>query len=1177
MSLASAVPPKRGVLADIERVARDPNRLVLERTPEGFDALALAQAAKHRGGRTLFLARDDRRAAATAAAAAFFAPDIEVISLPGWDCQPYDRVSPSASLAAQRTAALARLAGAKTDTPLIVIATVSAVLQRTAPRDALRDAGFQARAGAVVSFEDLTTYLQRNGYARVGAVAEAGDYAVRGGVADVWPPGFEEPIRLDFFGDTLESVRAFAPDTQRTTRQLDGAALAPVSETFLDPASITRFRTGFVAAFGAVTDGDPVYEAVSLGARAQGMEHWLPLFHERLETVFDYLGPDALVFLDHLAEKAVEERQALIADYFEARKTAAPAGSGAFDAPAYRALPVDALYLSEAEWEEALDARPLRVLSAFAEGSESGLRADLGARPGREFSAERKTEGVNVFQVAADHVNALNGDGRRVVIACWTQGSSERTGGVMTDHGVADVAEAADMDAVHALPKGAVARVVLPLERGFEAEGLTVIAEQDVLGDRLAGRGRKRKAANFIAESSSLSPGDLVVHVDHGIGRYRGLRTLTVQDAPHDCLELEYANDARLFLPVENIELLSRYGSDGAAVLDKLGGVAWQARKAKAKQRLRDMAEKLIAVAAARAVRDGETLTVPPGAYEEFCARFPYAETDDQLSAIEDALNDLGSGKPMDRLICGDVGFGKTEVALRAAFAAAINGKQVAVVCPTTLLARQHFKAFTERFRGWPVRVRQLSRLVAAKDASETKKALAEGRCDVVVGTHALLAKTVSFQDLGLLIVDEEQHFGVRHKERLKALKADVHVLTLTATPIPRTLQLSLSGIRDLSIIATPPVDRLAVRTFVAPFDPVSIREALLRERYRGGQSFFVAPRIKDLPGAEEFLRERVPEVSFITAHGQMPATELEEKMTAFYEGRYDVLLSTPIVESGLDIPTANTMVVHRADMFGLAQLYQLRGRVGRSKTRAYAYLTIPATWEITPAAKKRLEVLQSLDTLGAGFTLASHDLDLRGGGNLLGEEQSGHMKDVGVELFHAMLEEAVAALRADPGGEAEDDWSPQINVGASVLIPETYVPDLDLRLGLYRRASALTTPEEREGFAAELIDRFGPLPDEVGHLLKIIEIKALCRTAKVAKVDAGPKGAVLGFRKDAFADPGPLIRLVASKPGHFKLRPDETLLARGDWPEPERRIAGALKALKAVARAGEEANAATA
>ena len=663
-----------------------------------------------------------------------------------------------------------------------------------------------------------------------------------------------------------------------------------------------------------------------------------------------------------------------------------------------------------------------------------------------------------------------------------------------------------------------------------------------------------------------MNQGDLIVHQDHGVGRYEGLKTLDVAGAPHDCLDLTYHGGDKLYLPVENIELVSRYGAEDAeAQLDKLGGVAWQGRKARAKQRLRDMAEELLRIAALRATRVAEPVAPPEGLWAEFCARFPYEETEDQLGAIDDVVGDLAAGRPMDRLICGDVGFGKTEVALRAAFLVAMTGKQVAVVAPTTLLCRQHYRTFSERFRGLPVRIRQLSRLVSTKEASETKAGLADGTIEIVIGTHALLSKTMKFSDLGLMIIDEEQHFGVKHKERLKDLRAEVHALTLSATPIPRTLQLALAGVREMSLITTPPIDRMAVRTYVTPFDAVTVREALLREKYRGGQSFFVAPRISDLEEISEFLRRNVPEVTFALAHGQMAAGSLDEIMTNFYDGSFDVLASTSIVESGLDIPRANTLVCFRADMFGLAQLYQLRGRVGRSKLRAYAYLTTAAEQSMTVSAEKRLKILASLDNLGAGFTLASHDLDMRGGGNLLGEEQSGHIREVGVELYQSMLEEAVASLR-DGTDEAvsEKSWSPQINVGASVLIPEAYVADLTVRLALYRRLADLDSDQEREAFAAELIDRFGPLPAEADQLIAVAALKALCRRCQISKLDAGPKGAVLSFRETGFPDPLALVRFITERPDDYKMRPDGKLVVQGGWPEAIQR----LKALRAVLEA---------
>ncbi|HEX2560291.1 transcription-repair coupling factor, partial [Phenylobacterium sp.] len=984
--------------ADVRRIADDPGRLDLVGAPEGFDALVMADIVRARRGLSVFVARDTARMSAFADSLAFFAPGLEVLRFPSWDCLPYDRIGPSPGVAAQRMTTLARLAdGFDPKKPALLVVAVPALLQRVPPRADVKQATFSTVVGRVVEVADLERYFGVNGYVRASTVSERGEFAIRGGVIDVFPPNAEEPVRLDLFGDTLESIRAFDPETQRSTRQLKSVDLLPVSEALVDAKAISRFRQGYLEAFGAAGD-DPLYATVSEGGRRAGMEHWLPLFYERMETLLDYLPKDSLIALDHLAREARDERLAMLRDAYDARAQADRKAQ-------YHPLPPERLYLTEDEWDRSLASHPTRRFSAFQE-AEGEVVADLGARQGRNFAAERKQDSVNLFEATADHARKLAAAGKRVLFASWSEGSSERLAGMLTDHGLGRVPFAAYWDQAKAADPKVPQRVVLPLEAGFETDDLAVISETDILGDRLARPRKRRRASNFLAEASALTTGDLVVHIDHGIGRYDGLKTLEVQGAPHDCLELQYGGEAKLYLPVENIDLLTRYGADSEGVqLDKLGGAAWQARKARAKERLREMAEGLIRLAAQRALKSTEEVEPPHGVFDEFCARFPYEETDDQLAAIGDVLGDLGSGKPMDRLICGDVGFGKTEVALRAAFVVAMSGQQVAVVCPTTLLARQHYKTFVERFEGWPVRVRRLSRLVPAKEAAETREALKKGEVEIVVGTHAVLSKQVGFKNLGLVIVDEEQHFGVKHKEKLKELRADVHMLTLTATPIPRTLQMSLSGIREMSIIATPPVDRLAVRTYITPWDPVVVREALLREKYRGGQAYYVAPRIADLPDLQRFLREQVPEVRFVVGHGQMAPTQLEEVMSAFYDGQYDVLLSTTIVESGLDIPTANTLVVHRADMFGLAQLYQIRGRVGRAKTRAYAYLTTPAERSITLSAEKRLKVLQSLDSLGAGFQLASHDLDIRGGGNLLGEEQSGHIREIGVELYQQMLE----------------------------------------------------------------------------------------------------------------------------------------------------------------------------
>lgn len=1128
-------------------------KIIMGGAPEGYDAQLLAREVARAGHSVIHVARDDKRAEAMAQALSFCAPDLTVLRFPAWDCLAYDRVSPNPEIASNRMATLAALAHGVPG-PFILLTTLSAAQQRVPARDVVARASFRAEVGRRIDEASLRNWLVRMGFSQSPTVTEPGDFAIRGGIFDIYPPGESGPVRLDLFGDVLDGARRFDPATQRSLEKLQVVEFAPVSEIILDDAAITRFRQNYRIEFGAATSDDPLYEAVSAGRKHQGMEHWLPFFHDRMETLFDYL-PGAAVMLDDQLEPARAARWEGIADQFDARSEAMRA-KGRLDT-VYKPCPPGLLYLDDASWHRALEGRRLIQLNPLKTAPGPGV-LDAGGRAGRSFAPERLA-GENVFDALAAHLE----DRRKVsqvVIASHSEGARDRLSGLLEDHGAAGaqmISTARDMSE----GQGALYLAIWPLDAGFQAPGLTVISEQDVLGDRLVSRTKRRKRAeNFLTEAQSLSMGDLIVHVDHGVGRFTGLETITAMGAPHECIALEYAGGDRLFLPVENIELLSRYGHEDG-LLDKLGGGAWQAKKARLKQRIREIADKLIRIAAERQLRKAPHFTAPDGMWEEFLARFPYAETDDQLRAIEDVLDDFDSGRPMDRLVVGDVGFGKTEVAMRAAFIAAMSGVQVAVIAPTTLLARQHYKTFADRFRGFPITVRPLSRFVSAKEAAATRDGLAKGSVDICIGTHALLAKGLKFANLGLLVIDEEQHFGVGHKERLKELRSDIHVLTLTATPIPRTLQLSLTGVRDLSIIQTPPVDRLAIRTYVSEFDTLTLREGLLREHYRGGQSFFVVPRIADLPEIEDFLRTHVPELSYVVANGQMPAGELDTRMNAFYDGKYDVLLATSIVESGLDIPRANTMIVHRADMFGLSQLYQIRGRVGRAKTRAYCFLTTKPRAPLTPQAQKRLKLLASLDSLGAGFNLASHDMDLRGAGNILGEEQSGHIKEVGYELYQQMLEDTITKIRAGEIADVADldgQWAPTINLGVPVLIPETYVPDLDVRLGLYRRLSTLTSKVDLEGFAAELIDRFGKLPREVNTLLAVMRIKAECKRAGIAKFDAGPKGATIQFHNDKFANPAGLVAFVQAQNGLAKIR-DNKIVVRRDWSTEKERVRGAF------------------
>jgi transcription-repair coupling factor (superfamily II helicase) len=1157
-----------------------PRRVTLFGAPEGHDAAtigALLGGAKLE--RWLHVCRDDGRMARFAAALGFFHPGLTVLTFPAWDCLPYDRVSPNGEIASRRIDTLTRLAGGGEGVdargPLIVLTTVNALVQRVPPRNLFEGRVLTLGPGGRIPLDRLQSFFRNNGYFRTDTVREPGEFAIRGGIVDLYPAGAAQPVRLDFFGESVESLRSFDPLSQRSTGAAPSLVLRPVSEVLLDDVAIQRFRSRYRELFGNVGGDDALYESVSAGRRLAGMEHWLPLYYESLETLFDYL-PGAAVSFDWQSEEVRSHRLESIADFYAARQSLAAVGGGA--APLYRPVKPDQMFIADAEWQAELAGRAVVQLSPFAAPETDRDAFDAGARPAKSFAAERADPKIQLFEAVRDYLDAERKSGKRAAIAAYSAGSADRLATVLRERGLGDLRPVADGDALGKLAKSAVGLAILPLEQGFATDALVVLGEQDILGDRLARTPRRRRSLDeFIAEATSLAAGDLVVHEEHGIGRYEGLKTIDVGGAPHDCLKVLYAGDDRLFVPVENIEVLSRYGSEEAgAQLDRLGGAAWQGRKARVKQRIREIAGELIRVAAERQLRPGEVVTPPEGIYEEFAARFPYPETEDQLRAIEDTLGDMASGKPMDRLICGDVGFGKTEIALRAAFIAAFSGAQVAVVVPTTLLARQHFRSFSQRFAGLPVRIAQLSRLVEPKEAKQTKEDLAAGRIEIVIGTHALLAKDVRFSHLGLVIVDEEQHFGVAQKERLKQLKADVHVLTLTATPIPRTLQLALSGVREMSIIATPPVDRLAVRTFVTPFDPVVVREAILRERDRGGQIFYVAPRIADLDEVREELRKIVPEIRVCMAHGRMAPTELETVMTAFDDRAYDLLLSTNIIESGLDIPSANTLIVHRADMFGLAQLYQLRGRIGRSKMRAYAYLTLPEKKKLAPTAQRRLEVMQTLDTLGAGFQLASHDLDIRGAGNLLGDEQSGHIREVGIELYQHMLEEAVAAARTAEGGGPmrEEDWSPQITIGTPVLIPENYVADLSVRLGLYRRIAGLADTRESEAFAAELIDRFGKLPAEVENLLQIISIKRACREAGVERLEAGPKGAVVALRGNRFANPGGLVELIQKHAGTLRLRPDQKLVYLRNWDDEATRlkgVAGLMQALVKLARAGKD------
>lgn len=1113
--------------------------------PEGYDAFLVDYFAQNSAKDILYIVSDGVELARAADLLEYLNPVLKVLRFPAWDTVPYDRVSPNVAVVAQRVETLSELAlHPSSKTPRVVVASVGAVLQKLPPKKIFLNSSREVSVGSKLDFKDFLHYVSINGYNRVEQVMEPGEYAVRGDIIDIFPVGTEEPLRIDLFDDEVERIRLFDAMTQRTSGEIKSYTFKVMSEAVLNADTVKTFRGKYREAFGAAFKDDEIYEAVSNGHKYLGQEQWLPFFYEdALPSLFDYLPSAAVITGYHVADAAASKTES-IADYYQARLEALKVKSAA-DIDTYRPVKPELLYLTANELDNILAKRQALCLTALSIPSADSV-VNCEVLPGRDFSSAKNVAAGQVYSELKNYLEENRKSSR--IIACYSEGSRERIFSLMNEYGTANMVFAANWQEALVKSKEKIVLSVMPLPRGFRGGGFTLVSEQDVLGERQNRRQAKKVTAkDFIADVSSLNVGELVVHIEHGIGRFMGLENITAGGAPHDCLKIVYAEDAKLFVPVENIDVISRYGiEDDNIQLDTLGGAAWQAKKARVKQKIRDIAEKLIKIAAERQLKKADCYIPPQGLFDDFCSRFPYNETDDQLNAIHDVIADLNAAVPMDRLVCGDVGFGKTEVALRAAFAVAASGAQVALIVPTTLLARQHYHNFKQRMEGFPVRVRMLSRLVTSKEAAETKKGLADGSVEIVIGTHALLSKDIKFCNLGLLIIDEEQHFGVVHKEKLKQLKSDVHVLTLTATPIPRTLQLSLTGVKQLSIIATPPVDRLAARTFVMPFDRVMIKEAIYREKFRHGQIFFVCPRVSDIFGVEKELRQLVPDIKILVAHGQMPVKQLEEVMNEFADGKADMLLSTTIIESGIDMPSVNTMIVYRSDMFGLAQLYQLKGRIGRGKVRGYAYFTVPPKKRLTPIAERRLSILQALDSLGAGFSLASHDMDIRGSGNILGEEQSGHIKEVGISLYQHMLEEEILRLRSGVMGDEQSkeiqDWAPQITTGIPIMIPESYVRDLGVRLGLYKRIGELKDAESIADMREELIDRFGVLPPEVDNLLKTVEIKILCRQANIDKVDAGAKGILITLRGNSFPRPEKLIDFIASQFGIVKIRPDQKI-----------------------------------
>ncbi|WP_207457778.1 DEAD/DEAH box helicase [Azospirillum sp. SYSU D00513] len=1119
--------PPAGLL---EKDLLEKGRRDLFGVPEGYDAWVLAGLAEAAGPRGLLhVAEDARRLERLSRNLRTVAPHIEILRFPAWDTLPYDRASPSARVSALRLEAMAHLAEPAAG-PRILVTSAGGLLRRLTPWETLSGAAFRLSAGDAVDREALHGWLYHNGYVPAAEAREPGDMVWSDDGVSLVAPGLDGTLTLDFPGGNLSRIGLDG-------RELPRAALLPLSEVVLTEATMGRFRNAYLGG-DAEAERDPIYQAVAAGRRLAGIEHWLPFFAGETDTLFDRM-PDALVTMDEEAVTTRDSRleQARLA--FEARRRQVAVSSKA-GLPVHRPAPVEDVFLDVDDWEEGLEGRAVITLRP-GEGTGEGA-LDAG---GRRLNLAGEDE--------EERIASARGQGRRLFVA--VDEPAQRRGMVrhLRQEGVAaDMADSVAVDG--AAPGIGIAVIVLDIDAGFtgpDGSGFAVVTPPELLGEQ-SSRQRRRRSRRLVddlaAEAAELAPGSTVVHLEHGIGLSEGLERIDATGVPHDCLRIVYRDDAKSFVPVENLDMLWPFGAtDGAVPLDRLGSAVWTQRRDRVADSLRVAAETLVRTQAERALARVEPIRPERRAFRSFVSRFPHEETPDQQAAIDAVLDDIASGQPMDRLICADVGFGKTEIALRAAFAVAMAGRQVAVVAPTTPLSRQHAADFRERFAGFPVRVEELSRSVSPADARAVKAGLKSGEIRIVVGTHALLSASVEFDDLGLLIVDEEQRLGVKQKERLRAISADTHVLTMTATPIPRTLQLATAGLRDLSIIATPPLRRRPVRTEFLEFDPIRVAEALRAERARGGQCFYVCPRVEDLAEVRARLEALVPDFRIIEAHGKMKAEAMEDAMSAFSEGAGDLLLATNIIETGLNIPNANTLVVHRTDRFGLAQLHQLRGRVGRAAVQGRCWLTVEPDQELSEASRQRLEVLTRLDQPGAGFELSARDLGLRGAGDLLGEEQSGHMREVGAELFQELLRQAVEAARA--GRPMPAMVHTRVNLGQAVMIPESFIRDANLRLAVYRHLATLNDAEERANFAAALGDRFGPLPPEMEGFLDLGTLKCLSREAGLATLDIGPNGALFAFLEDGGPDGALLERLAAKRPD-VKLRPDGRLvLVAGDRP----------------------------
>ncbi len=1063
----------------------------------------------------------------------FFNKEIEIIDFPSWDCLPYGHISPGKAIISKRFSALLNTLSSS-QRPKIFLASSDSILQKTLPRDLLLEGVLELSIGKNCDMKEIKNSLVQLGYLRETSVYSPGEYSLRGGIIDIFPAGLDFPVRLEFFGNILEKIRAFDPNTQITFKTLESVQLLLASEVTLSKKRIENFRKNYRKKIGKIGLEDSIYNLVSQNILPEGIEHWLSFFYDKVDSLFCYLKGFTISFDINFDYSLRKKWQSIV----DAREFDLNQGAG--NKHRLAILEPNSLYLSPLNFWEELKNNNLKTVNLFENKKE-----DIHYSPGKNFVAERNNRKKFLFSSVIDHINYKKAY-FNIIITGFSVGSIERLISILKEYGLKSVEELKNFNQVFQV-KNKVFYSFANFDNGFEMNNFLIITEQDILGGELRKKEKKSKKPTSIFEDlKSIREGDLVVHIDFGIGRFLGLKNIEINEIKNDFLEIEYDNSDKIFVPVENIELISLYGSH-TSKLDRLGAASWQQRKASVKKRIKLIAQQLIDVAAKRMLVKTQIISIQEDIWKEFSDRFPYVETYDQLEAISDVKKDLSSGIPMDRLVCGDVGFGKTEVAMRASFLIVSSSKQVVIVVPTTLLAKQHLDTFRKRFDSYPVEIEMLSRLTPSKKAENIRENVSLGNVDILIGTHSVLSKKVEFKDLGLAVIDEEQSFGVDQKEKLKLISPELNILTLTATPIPRTLQMAFSGIRDLSLINTPPKNRTSIETSLMEFDIGSIRSAILREVYRGGQVFFVVPKIKDISFVEEFLVKNLSEIKFKIASGKLSNNKLEKIITDFYDGTFDLLVSTNIVGSGLDVPRANTIIIYKPDMFGLSQLYQIRGRVGRSNRRAFAFLVTKKGKNLSEGASRRLKLLASLNSMVSGFSLSSQDLEIRGSGNMLGEEQTGQIEEVGSFLYQDMLEKTVRNLKEiqenKPSRSIEEHWSPTIKIPISARIPEEYIKENSLRLSFYRRLSALQQDIDIESLLAEMLDRFGSLPDEVKTLVSIIKIREKCKNLQIDLFEAGARGIIISFKEGKFHNTKGLIDFIESDRGNISIKNNKLLV----------------------------------